>query len=340
MTQVLVKLCEGQTLTVAEAAEVMETLMTGAATPAQVGALLVALRLRGETVEEMTGFAQVMRAKALRVPVDGPVVDTCGTGGDGSGTFNVSTAAAFVVAGAGVPVAKHGNRAATSRCGSADVLEALGVAIDLGPEQVATCLREAGVGFMFAPAFHPAMKHVMPVRRELGVRTVFNLLGPLTNPAGAQAQLLGVADALAHEKMARVLAALGTRHALVVRSVDGVDEIALSGPTVVYEVRDGAVERYQITPQELGLGPAPAEALRGGTAAENAAIICDVLGGERSPRRDIVLLNAAAALLAADAVATLRDGLALAAEAIDAGRAAAALERLVSVSQRLKGAAA
>lgn len=340
ITNVLAKLSEGQTLSVGEAAAVMDLLMTGAATPAQVGALLMALRVRGETVDEMTGFAQTMRAKAVRVPVEGLVVDTCGTGGDHAGTFNISTTAAFVVAGAGVRVAKHGNRAATSRCGSADVLEALGVAMDLGPEQVATCIREASIGFMFAPAFHPAMKHVMPVRRELGVRTVFNLLGPLTNPAGAQAQLLGVADPLAQEKMAHVLAALGTRHALVVRGTDGVDELTLGGPTAVYEVRDGGVRSYTLTPEELGLPSAPVSALRGGTAEENAAIVRAVLSGERGPRRDVVLLNAAAALVAADAAPTMRDGLALAAEAIDTGRAAAALERLVAVSQRLRGAAA
>jgi anthranilate phosphoribosyltransferase len=220
------------------------------------------------------------------------------------------------------------------------VLEALGVAMDLGPEQVATCIREAGIGFMFAPAFHPAMKHVMPVRRELGVRTVFNLLGPLTNPAGAQAQLLGVADPLAQEKMARVLAALGTRHALVVRGADGVDELTLSGATAIYEVREGAVQSYTLTPEELGLPSAPVSALRGGTAEENAAVVRAVLSGERGPRRDVVLLNAAAALVAADAAPTLREGLALAAAAIDTGRAAAALERLVAVSQRLRGAAA
>lgn len=330
------KVVEGRSLVAEEAAQVMEELMSGEATPAQFAALATALRMKGETVEEMAGLARVMRAKARRVNTDLPVVDTCGTGGDGAGTFNISTAAAFVVAGAGVPVAKHGNRAATSQCGSADVLEALGVVIDLGPEQVAACLQKVGIGFMFAPTFHPAMKHVAAARREIGIRTVFNLLGPLTNPAGARAQVLGVAEAGVAEKMARALNLLGCRHALVAHGEDGLDEFTLGGRSLVWEVCGGQVRSYSIAPEDLGLRRASAQELAGGTAADNAAMLLGVLRGEKGPRRDVVLLNAAAALVAGDRASSLPEGLKLAEAAIDSGRAAASLERLIEFSRAVR----
>jgi anthranilate phosphoribosyltransferase len=331
--EAIAKLVDGQSLAEDEAAAVMEEIMTGEATPAQLGAFLLALRLKGETVDEIAGMARVMRAKALRVPYEGSsLLDTCGTGGDGSGTFNVSTAAAFVAAGAGTVVAKHGNRAMTSACGSADVLEALGARIDLPPEQVAHCLRQANVGFMFAPAFHPAMRFAAGPRREIGVRTVFNVLGPLTNPAGAQAQVLGVADVALTEKMVQVLERLGCRHALVVHGEDGLDEMTLTGPTLVHELKDGALLSYRVTPEDVGLPRADARAVKGGSPAENAAAMRAVLAGQRGPLRDIVLLNSAAALLAADIVATLVEGVSLAAAAIDSGAAARALERFVEVT--------
>lgn len=330
------KVVEGRSLAAEEAAQVMEELMSGQATPAQFAALATALRMKGETVEEMAGLARVMRAKALRVNTSLPVVDTCGTGGDGAGTFNISTAAAFVVAGAGVPVAKHGNRAATSQCGSADVLEALGVVIDLGPEQVAACLQQVGIGFMFAPTFHPAMKHVAAARREIGIRTAFNLLGPLTNPAGARAQALGVAAAEVAEKMARALNLLGCHHALVVHGEDGLDEFTLGGRSLVWEVSGGQVRSYSIAPEDLGLRRAQLQELAGGTVADNAAMLLGVLRGEKGPRRDVVLLNAAAALVAGDRASSLAEGRKLAEAAVDSGRAAASLERLVAFSQSLR----
>src|SRR3990172_8959037 len=310
----------GRSLSEDEAAAVMRDIMSGEATPAQVGAFLVALRLKGETVDEVVGMARVMREHALKVPVsEEALVDTCGTGGDASGTFNVSTAAAFVVAAAGARVAKHGNRAMTSACGSADVLEALGAKIDLGPEQVARCLREVGFGFMFAQAFHPAMKHVAGPRREIGVRTVFNVLGPLTNPAGAAHQLLGVARAEPAPLLAEALGRLGARHALVVHGHGGLDELSLSGPSAVHELRDGALREYAVSAEDVGLSPAPNEAVRGGSAEENAAALRGVMDGKAGPLRDITLLNAAAALVAADLAGDLRDGVALAARAVDSG---------------------
>jgi len=324
---------QGRSLSEEEAAGVMEEIMSGEATPAQLAAFLVALRLKGETTEEITGMARVMRAKALRVPFEGAsLLDTCGTGGDGMGTFNVSTAAAFVAAGAGAIVAKHGNRAMTSQCGSADVLEALGARIDLPPEGVAHCLREVGVGFMFAPAFHPAMRFAAGPRREIGVRSVFNILGPLTNPAGAKAQVLGVADAAIGEKMTQVLGRLGCRHALVVHGEDGLDEMTLGGSTLVYELKEGDIRSYRVTPEEVGLRPASGQAVKGGSPQENAAAIRAVFGGERGPLRDIVLLNSAAALVAADKVATLAEGVGLAAQAIDSGAAREKLDRFIEVT--------
>src|SRR3990172_8427279 len=304
----------GRSLSEDEAAAVMRDIMSGEATPAQVGAFLIALRLKGETVDEVVGMARVMREHALKVPMAEAVVDTCGTGGDASGTFNVSTAAAFVAAAAGARVAKHGNRAMTSACGSADVLEALGAKIDLGPDQVAACIREVGIGFMFAQAFHPAMKHVAGPRREIGVRTVFNILGPLTNPAGAAPPLLrpppppGAARAAPPPRRGGARGRRAPRHALVVHGHGGLDELSLSGPSTVHELRDGALREYAVSAEEGGLSPAPNEALRGGSPEENAAALRGVLDGKSGPLRDITLLNAAAALVAADLAGDLEDG--------------------------------
>jgi len=328
----IAKLVDGNSLSEEEAAAVMDEIMSGEATPAQFGAFVTALRLKGETVDEIAGMARVMRQKALRVSVAGPLLDTCGTGGDHQGTFNVSTAAAFVCAGAGLRVAKHGNRAMTSRCGSADVLEALGARIELTPQQVAECLERTGIGFMFAPAFHPAMKFAAGPRREIGVRTVFNILGPLTNPAGATAQVLGVAEPTLAEKMAQVLGRLGCEHALVVHGEDGFDEVSVSAPTQVWELAGGVLRRYRVEPSELGLAPAAAQDVRGGSPEENAAALRRVLSGERGALRDFTLLNAAAGLVAGDRAASLSEGMALAAEAIDSSAAREALERFVSVS--------
>jgi anthranilate phosphoribosyltransferase len=330
--EAIAALVEGRSLTEAEAAAVMEEIMSGEATPAQFGAFVAALRLKGETVDEIAGMARIMREKARRVHVEGVLLDTCGTGGDARGTFNVSTAAAFVAAGAGARVAKHGNRAMTSRCGSADVLEALGARIDLSPEQVKACLEETGVGFMFAPSFHPAMKFAAGPRREIGVRTVFNILGPLTNPAGAACQVLGVAEPSLAETMALVLGRLGSRRALVVHGRDGLDEMSISGPTLICELVEGCVRQYEVTPQEVGLTPSDAASVAGGTAEENAAALREVLAGRPGARRDIVLLNAAAGLVALERAAALAEGVALAAEAIDSGAARERLERFVAVT--------
>jgi anthranilate phosphoribosyltransferase len=320
-------------LTEEVASAVMGEIMSGEATPAQIGAFLIGLRMKGETVDEVAGMARVMREHSLRVEVDGPLVDTCGTGGDASGTFNVSTAAAFVAAGAGAKVAKHGNRAMSSACGSADVLEALGAKIDLAPEQVAECIREAGIGFMFAQAFHPAMKHVAGPRREIGVRTVFNVLGPLTNPAGAQSQALGVARPELAPLMAGALERLGSRHVLVVHGQEGLDELSPSGPSTVREVKDGRAREYTISPGELGLEASPLEAVRGGSPEENASKLRAVLGGENGPLREFVLLNSAAALVAADIAPDLKAGGRQAREAIDSGAAAERLERFIEKTQ-------
>jgi len=330
--EAIAALVDGRSLTEAEAAAVMEEIMSGEATPAQFGAFVTALRLKGETVDEIAGMARVMREKARRVHVEGVLLDTCGTGGDARGTFNVSTAAAFVAAGAGARVAKHGNRAMTSRCGSADVLEALGARIDLSPEQVKACLEETGVGFMFAPSFHPAMKFAAGPRREIGVRTVFNILGPLTNPAGAACQVLGVAEPSLAETMAQVLARLGSRRALVVHGRDGLDEMSISGPTLVCELVEGCVRQYEVTPKEVGLALYEAASVAGGTPEENAAALREVLAGRPGPQRDIVLLNAAAGLVALERAAALAEGVAQAAEAIDSGAARERLERFVAVS--------
>ena len=322
-------------LTQEEAAQVMEEIMTGEATPAQFGAFVTALRLKGETAEEIAGMARVMREKALQVHVEGELVDTCGTGGDGSRTINVSTIAAFVVAGAGLRVAKHGNRAITSGCGSADVLEAAGVKIDLGPEGVERCIREVGFGFMFAPTFHPAMRHAGGPRREIGIRTVFNILGPLTNPAGARSQVLGVADGALGEKMAQVLHHLGCKHALVVHGEDGLDEVSIVAPTQVWELKDGRIFSYTVAPEDLGIALAEPGSVRSDSIEGNMAAMRQVLSGEKGPARDIVLLNAAAALAAGDAVRNLRQGIMVASESIDTGRAMKKLNALVELSQKL-----
>ena len=332
---VLSRLLSGQGLAAWEASWAMERIMSGDTTPAQLGAFVAALRAKGETVEEIVGMVATMRRLALKVSVEGPVVDTCGTGGDRAGTVNASTMAAFVVAGAGGKVAKHGNRAASSASGSADVLEALGVRIDLGPDQVAACIGEVGMGFCFAPIFHPSMRHTAVVRREVGVPTVFNFLGPLTNPAGARHQALGVSDRSMAPKMAEVLSRTGSVHALVLRGCDGLDEITLSGPTEVWELRDGAVTESVIDPAELGIARAPSEALRGGPPARNAELVLEVLGGAPGPCRDFVLINAAAALVAADLVQSLADGLAAAAESVGSGRALGCLSRLRTLSNQL-----
>jgi anthranilate phosphoribosyltransferase len=328
---------EGRSLTSEEASAAMGEIMSGEATPAQIAALVVALRMKGETPEEIAGMARTMRQNALRVEVPGLLVDTCGTGGDGSGTFNISTAAALVAAAAGLKVAKHGNRAASSTCGSADVLEVCGVRIDLGPAGVQRCIEEVGIGFMFAQTFHPAMRHAGPPRREIGVRTVFNILGPLTNPAGAQAQVLGVADAGLGRLMADVLLNLRTHRAMVVCGEDGVDEITLSGPTDVWQVSDGAVHHYLITPYEFGLDSVPLDRLKGGTPDENRILMERVLGGQPGPLHDAVALNAGAALFVGGAAEDLRDGVRMAKEILGGGAALRKLRDFAEASQRAEG---
>ncbi|MHB1133619.1 MAG: anthranilate phosphoribosyltransferase [Chloroflexota bacterium] len=324
------KLVEGRSLAQDEAALVMEEIMAGEATPAQLGAFVSVLRAKGETVDEIAGLAATMRACAVPVRTRRATVDTCGTGGDASGSFNISTAAAFVAAAAGAAVAKHGNRAMSSRCGSADVLEALGANVNLNAEAVANCLDEVGIAFMFAPLFHPAMRHAAGPRRELGIRTVFNLLGPLTNPASACAQVLGVPDDELARKLAGVLQRLGTQHALVVHGLDGIDEITITGPTLVCEVRASELSEYTVAPEDFGFARAPLSAIQGGSAEENAALIRAILAGrEDGPRRQVVILNAAAALVASDVTASLCAGVHLADQAIARGDAAAILERFV-----------
>ena len=323
----------GHSLTREQATEVMQEIMEGEATPAQLGAFLTALRLKGESTEEIAGMAAVMREKALRVNVEGPLLDVVGTGGDGKNTFNISTASAFVAAACGARVAKHGNRAASSSCGAADVLEALGVKVELTPDGVARCIEQAGMGFMFAPAFHPSMRYAGPVRREIGIRTVFNILGPLTNPARAQCMLLGVAYEQLGGLMAEALRLLDIQHALVVHGADGMDEISLSGPSAVWEVKGGEVSAWTIDVADTGLSAASTEDLHGGAAAENAATMRRLFQGESGPIRDAVLLNSAAALVAADKANSLVEGIAMAAQAIDSGAALERVDALVAVSQ-------
>jgi anthranilate phosphoribosyltransferase len=318
-----------------EASTTMREIMEGEVTPAQLGAFLTALRVKGETPEEIAGMATIMREKSLKVHVDGTLVDTCGTGGDGKGSFNISTAASFVAAASGLKVAKHGNRAASGSCGSADILEALGVKIDLGPEGVKRCIEEVGMGFMFAPTFHPAMRHAAPVRREIGIRTVFNLMGPLTNPAGAQCQLAGVPDVSLGDKLADVLKLLGSQHSLVVHGEDGLDELTLGARTRVWEVHNDVVHSYTISPDELDLPWVPLEDIKGGDRAENALILGRLFQGERGPIRDVVLLNSAATLMVGGKAQDLKDGIGLASEAIDSGEALRRMEALVELSSSL-----
>ncbi len=334
ITDAIKKVIERRDLTRAEAAAAMNDIMSGEATDAQISALITALRMKGETVEEITGFAEVMREKALAIKAKAEgIVDTCGTGGDLSHTFNISTTAAFVVAAAGAPVAKHGNRSVSSACGSADLLETLGVKLDIEPDAVAAAIDTVGIGFLFAPALHQAMKYAIGPRKEIAVRTVFNILGPLTNPARARYQLLGVYDPDLTDVMAGVLAGLGSDHALVVHG-NGLDEMTTAGPTKISELSGGKVRTYEVTPEELGLARADLEALKGGTPETNAALSRNILAGQGGPARDIVMLNAAGALVAAGKAASLADGLELAARAIDSGGAADKVEALIEFSNK------
>jgi anthranilate phosphoribosyltransferase len=346
IVEALGKVVDGHALTRDEAAQVMLDIMEDRATPAQFGAFVTALRLKGETAEEIAGMAQVMRDKALRVPTDLPVVDTCGTGGDNSGTFNVSTAAAFVVVAAGQPVAKHGNRSMTSKCGSADVLEALGANIMLGPDGVARCIEQTGFGFMFAQSFHPAMKFAAPLRREIGIRTVFNILGPLTNPAGAKRQVLGAPSQEAQNRLAGALGLLGAERALVVHGAEGLDEVSISGPTYVLDVNGSQVSESVIGPAQFGISLAPAAAVQGGDATHNAGIVRDVLGGtndgddlrakrDMGAKRDMVALNAGAALVAAGKASSIAEGVKLAQDVLKSGAALTALEKYVAATRAL-----
>ncbi len=336
MRRELEKVIEKQDLKQEEMERVITVIMEGEATPAQIAGFLIALRSKGETVAEITGAARVMRKKAARVKTRRQgLVDLCGTGGDGLNTFNISTTAAFVVAGAGLPVAKHGNRSVSSSCGSADVLEELGVNLDLSPEAVGYCLDKIGLGFLYAPVFHRAMKHAVKPRRELGVRTVFNLLGPLTNPAEAEYQLLGVYDEKLTEPLARVLKNLGVRGALVVHGLEGMDEISITNKTKITALREGEITGYYLDPGELGLPAAGLEEIAAGDAAENAAAVREVLTGKQGPRRNIVLLNAAGALVAAGRTRDFSQGLKLAARIIDEGLAYKKLQQLIDLSGKL-----
>ena len=328
----IAQVATGAQLTRQQASDAFDSMMSGEATPSQMGGLLMALRVRGETVDEITGAVSAMRAKMLPVNAPANAIDVVGTGGDASGSYNISTCAAFVVAGAGVPVAKHGNRALSSRSGAADVLAALGVKIDLSPEAIARCISEAGIGFMFAPAHHPAMKHVGPTRVELGTRTIFNLLGPLSNPAGVKRQMVGVFSRQWVEPLAQVLKNLGAEHAYVVHGSDGLDEITTSGPTFVAALENGAVRTFEITPEEVGLARVAPDALRGGDAETNAKALRTVLQGAKSAFRDVAVLNAAAGLVVAGMVGDLKAGVATAQKSIDSGEAAKRLEKLIAVS--------
>ncbi len=328
----IAKAATGATLTREEAARGFDRMMSGDATPSQMGGLLMALRVRGETVEEITGAVTAMREKMLRVTAPPDAVDVVGTGGDASGSFNISTCAAFIVAGAGVPVAKHGNRALSSRSGAADVLGALGVRIELTPQAVARCISEAGIGFMFAPAHHPAMKNVGPTRVELGTRTIFNLLGPLSNPAGVKRQMVGVFSRQWIEPLAHVLKNLGSESVWVVHGSDGLDEITTSGPTYVAVLEHGAVRSFEIAPEDVGLKRVKPDALRGGDAEQNAQALLDVLKGKKGAFHDIAVLNAAAGLVVAGRAKDIKHGVELAAKSIDSGEAEGRLDRLIAIS--------
>lgn len=341
--QAIAKVVTRQDLSEDEMVDVMNEIMGGLATPAQIGSFITALRMKGETVAEITGAVRVMREKATPIAtgVDvshgGILVDTCGTGGDGSGTFNVSTTSAFVVAGAGVTVAKHGNRSVSSHCGSADVLEAVGVSLNLSPEQIGRCVQEIGIGFLFAPALHGAMKHAIGPRREIGIRTIFNILGPLTNPAGANVQVIGVFAEALTEPLAEVLGRLGSRRALVVHGEGNLDELTVTGNTRVSDLHEGKVTTYTITPEQLGLARASLADLKGGaTPRESAEQMRAILGGEQGAKRDMVLINAGAALMAAEVVVDLQSGVQKAAEIIDCGKALAKLDELVGFCLDLK----
>ena len=333
LEQAIAILVKRQDLSRAQAAEAMRELMSGVATPAQIGGFLVALNMKGETIDEITGFAETMRALATPIPATRrPLVDVVGTGGDRSGTFNISTTAAFVVAGAGIAVAKHGNRSATSQCGSADVLEALGVNIEASPERVTQCIDNEGMGFLYARMLHKSMKHAAAPRSELKVRTVFNILGPLTNPASPCGQLLGVFDPAWVEPLARALGGLGLRQAFVVAGSDGLDELTLGGPSFVAEMRGGEIRAYEVTPDEFGLMRAPKESVLGGDPATNAALLRGVLEGTPGPHRDIVLLNAAPGIIAGEGAEDWPAAIQVAAKSIDSGSAMASLEALVRAS--------
>jgi anthranilate phosphoribosyltransferase len=330
-------LVSGESLTFEQASGAMEAIMSGEATPAQIASFLTALRIKGETADEIAGLASVMRDKAAPLIVSGPAIDIVGTGGDGSGSFNISTAAAFVAAGAGLKVAKHGNRAASSQCGSADILEALGVKIDLGPEAVAECIETAGIGFMFAPVFHPAMKHAAVPRREMGIRTVFNILGPLTNPARTEHMLLGVASEELGKKIAAVLQRLGTKHSLVVHGRDGMDEISISGASLVWDVTEDKLSPpYEVSPDSFGLKGASRSEIKGGTPEENAKALRRILDGEKGALRSVAVMNAAAAFIAGNITSELKNATRLAEEAIDSGRAREKLDKLVELSRSLE----
>jgi anthranilate phosphoribosyltransferase len=332
LKSIIGKVATGASLSREEAASAFDSMMSGEATPSQMGGLLMALRVRGETVDEITGAVSAMRSKMLRVSAPDNAVDIVGTGGDGSGSVNVSTCASFIVAGAGVPVAKHGNRALSSRSGAADVLASLGVKIDLSPDQVGRCVKEAGIGFMFAPAHHPAMKNVGPTRVELATRTIFNLLGPLSNPAGVRRQMVGVFSRQWVQPLAQVLKNLVAESVWVVHGSDGLDEVTLTGPTAVAALEGGEIRTFEVTPEEAGLSRVNGDALKGGDPDANARALQNVLNGKPSAYRDVALLNAAAALIVADRVKTLKDGVAMAAEALDSGAAAARLKQLIAVS--------
>jgi anthranilate phosphoribosyltransferase len=346
ITEAIKKVVDRIDLTTQEAESVLEQIMTAQCTDAQIASLLTALRMKGETVAELTGFARVMRRKAARVLAHTTVsaeigdterdalIDTCGTGGDVSGSFNVSTAAAFVVAGAGVRVAKHGNRSVSSQCGSADVVEALGVRIELQPNSIGRCIDEIGIGFLYAPLLHDAMKYVALARRQMGIRTIFNMLGPLTNPAGANVQVVGVYAAHLTELLARVLGELGTISALIVHGSDGLDEITITAESRITELREGELSTYDVAPEDLGLERATLAEIQGGDAHQNSEIILDVLKGERGPRRDIVLLNAAAAFVASSKAVDLRAGVGFAVESIDSGKALKKLEQLIEFTNQ------
>src|SRR5689334_14528341 len=332
LKSIIGKVATGATLSRDEAASAFDSMMSGEATPSQMGGLLMALRVRGETVDEITGAVSAMRAKMLRVNAPAEAIDIVGTGGDGSGSVNVSTCASFIVAGTGVPVAKHGNRALSSRCGAADVLASLGVRIDLKPEQVGRCVKEAGIGFMFAPAHHPAMKNVGPTRVELATRTIFNLLGPLSNPAGVNRQMVGVFSRQWVQPLAQVLKNLGSESIWVVHGSDGLDEITLTGPTFVAALEKGNIRSFEVTPEQAGLKCVAGQTLKGGDANVNAVALQGVLDGMPSPYRDVALLNAAAALIVAGRARDLNEGVALGVQSIDSGAAASRLKQLIAVS--------